>query len=364
MNDMDTLNDSRWIWDNERITDVETMITPQKLIDQVPLDDSTKSFIRTSRTAISEIIHMQDDRLLVITWPCSIHNPDEALEIAKEIKELQNQNPHLYIVMRTYFEKPRSTVGWKWLLNDPDLDESCDIEKWLSIWRELLLKINQMGVPTAVEFLDMQTPQYIADLVHWGAIWARTTESQEHRKMSSGLSMPIGFKNGTNWSVSIATDAIESATNPHIFIGSSKSWNMARLTTSWNPDGHIILRWWSDGPNYSESHIAETAQALEGKWISTGIVVDFSHANSKKDHKNQPMVCEDVAKQIRDWNAKIVWVMIEANIHEWKQRHTPWTDDPKDIQAGISITDSCVSLETNKDMLAQLNSAVENRSNI
>ncbi len=357
MNTQTTQSDQLSMNDNKRVTDIEEMITPQEIIDELPLDEQTAHFIRTSRDIISNIIHLQDDRLLVITGPCSIHNPDEALQIARELKELQKENPHLYIVMRTYFEKPRTTVGWKGLLSDPDLDDSHNIEKWLHTGRELLLKINQMWIPTAVEFLDTITPQYIADLVHWGAIGARTTESQEHRKLVSGLSMPVGFKNGTMWNTDIAIDAIGASTQPHTFLGATKDGKIARITSSWNPDGHVILRGWSTSTNYDDASIQETSQALNEKWIDTWIVIDFSHQNSRKKHENQPKVCESVAKQIRS-NKRIAWVMIEANIHEGAQKHTPWVDDPKNIKSWISITDACVSLEVNEKMLKKLNKAV------
>lgn len=348
--------------DNTRINDVNTMITPQEIIDQISLDLQTADFIRTSRIGISNIINLLDDRLLVITGPCSIHDTQEALEIAENLKVLQEKNPHLYIVMRTYFEKPRTTVGWKGLLSDPDLDGSNDIEKWLKVWRELLLKINKIWVPTAVEFLDTITPQYIADLIHWGAIWARTTESQEHRKLVSWLSMPVGFKNGTMGNIDIAIDAIWASKKSHSFLWATKDGRIAQLTTDWNPDGHVILRWWSETTNYDNDSVVETSQALSEKWIDAGILIDFSHQNSRKKHENQALVCTDVAKQIVAGNRKIVWVMIEANIHEGAQKHTPWTDNPANIKPGISITDACVNLETNEKMLRELNQAVEIRN--
>lgn len=362
MNDKTRQDDITSETDNSRIIDVEEITTPKELVDSLPLDETTAEFIRLSRDIVSNIIHLKDNRLLVITGPCSIHNPEEALQIAKNLKVMQEANPYLYIVMRTYFEKPRTTVGWKGLLNDPNLDDSRDIEKWLRIGRELLLEINKMWVPTAVEFLDTQTPQYIADLVHWGAIGARTTESQEHRKLVSGLSMPVGFKNATNGDIGIALDAIESAQESHAFIGTSKSGRTARLTTSGNPDGHVILRWGSDGPNYDMQRVWAVEERLKEKWIDTGIVIDFSHANSWKKHENQPKVSRSVAEQIADGNKRIVWVMIEANIHEGAQKHTAGKDNPKDIKPGISITDACVSLETNEEMLTQLNDAAEKRN--
>lgn len=360
MNDLTTGTDK--VNDNYNVADVEAIISPKEVIDQYPLDEETARFIAVSRDIIRNILHLKDDRLIVITGPCSIHNPEEALQIAKNLKEMQAANPHLYIIMRTYFEKPRTTIGWKGLLSDPHLDGSNDIQAGLKIGRELLLKINQMWVPTAVEFLDTITPQYIADLVHWGAIGARTTESQEHRKLVSWLSMPVGFKNGTMGNTDIALDAIWASNKAHTFLGTTKDGRIARITTSGNLDGHIILRGGSDGPNFEASHIEKTATELDGKWIDTGIVTDFSHQNSGKNHKNQPKVSRDVARQIADGNKRIVWVMIEANIHEGAQKHTPGKDSPANIQAGISITDACVSLETNEKMLSELNAAVEQRN--
>lgn len=339
------------------------MITAQELINKYSLSDNDTYFITQSRKIISDIIHGKDARLLVITGPCSIHHPEEALRIAENLKEIQKVNPHLYIVMRTYFEKPRTTVGWKGLLNDPDLDGSCDIEKGLDMGRELLLKINKIWIPTAVEFLDTITPLYIADLVHYGAIGARTTESQEHRKLVSGLSIPVGFKNGTKWNVDIAIDAIWAASKSHRFPGATKDGKIDKITTKWNPDGHVILRGGSNGPNYDASHVALILETLEDKSVDSGIVIDFSHANSSKDHKNQPKVSKNVAKQIAAWNKKIVGVMIEANLEEGAQKFTPGKNNPADIKAGVSITDACVSLETNEQMIEELNQATERRNN-
>ena len=362
MNDLTTQQDISSMVDNGNIMDVQEIIAPKILIDQMPLDEQTADFIATSREIISNIIHLKDDRLLVITGPCSIHNPKEALQIAEDLKVLQEENPHLYIVMRTYFEKPRTTVGWKWLLSDPHLDGRDDIEEWLKQGRKLLMDINKMWIPTAVEFLDTITPQYIADLVHWGAIWARTTESQERRKLVSGLSMPVGFKNGTKWNTDIALDAIESSSASHRFLWATKEWRIAQITTKWNPDGHVILRGGSNGPNYEKSHIDALLNEQMKRWLDVWIIIDASHANSGKKHENQPVVCESVARQVAHGNQRIIWVMIEANINEWKQSHTPWVDNPEDIKPWVSITDACVSLETNREMLSWLGQAAERRS--
>lgn len=352
------VKDTLSIVDDTRIDDISEIISPKVLVRKYPLDEQTADFITISRNAVSNIINLTDPRLLVITWPCSIHNVDEALDYAKLLKEIQDKNPHLFLVMRTYFEKPRTTVGWKWLLNDPYLDDSCDINAWLEMWRELLLKINQMWIPTAVEFLDTITPQYIWDLVSWWAIGARTTESQEHRKLVSGLSMPVWFKNGTTGDLQIAIDAIKSSKGSHTFLSVTKEWQVAKVRTSGNPDGHIILRGGSDCPNYSSEHIAKVDEKLTKAGVKTGIVVDFSHANSKKDHKNQPLVSHDIAEQIIAGNKKIVGVMIEWNINEGNQ---PLSDN---LKYGVSITDACVDWNTNVQMIDELNNAVWIRNSL
>ncbi|MDD2907914.1 MAG: 3-deoxy-7-phosphoheptulonate synthase [Candidatus Gracilibacteria bacterium] len=345
------IKDTLSIVDDKRIEGIEEIITPKKLVEKYPLDQKTADFIELSRNATSNIIHLDDPRLLVITGPCSIHNPEEALEYAELLKKVQEINPHLFLVMRTYFEKPRTTVGWKGLLNDPYLDDSCDINSGLEIARKLLLEINKMGIPTAVEFLDTITPQYIGDLVTWGAIGARTTESQEHRKLVSGLSMPVGFKNGTTGDLQIAVDAIKSARGNHSFLSVTKEGRVAKVKTSGNPDGHIILRGGANGTNYDEKSIEETSTKLDKAGVKTGIIVDFSHANSSKNHNNQPIVCEDIAKQLEIGNKRIVGVMIESNINEGNQ---PLSDN---LKYGVSITDACVDWKTNDEMLARLNNA-------
>lgn len=349
------LKDTSSIVDNKRIDEIEKITSPKTLIEKYPLDENTANFVELSRNAISNIINFKNDKLLVITWPCSIHNVDEALEYAELLKSIKEDNPHLFLVMRTYFEKPRTTVWWKWLLNDPYLDDSCEIDDWLHVARELLLKINKMWIPTAVEFLDTITPQYIWDLVSWWAIWARTTESQEHRKLVSWLSMPVWFKNGTSWDIQIAIDAIKSSKWKHTFLSVTKNWEVAKVTTTWNQDWHIILRWWSSWPNYYQEDIEKTTKILEKNQIKTWIIVDASHGNSNKNYKNQPIVSKDIAEQIVRWNKKIVWIMIEWNLNEWNQ---PLSDD---LLPWVSITDACVNWETNKEMISELNEAKKSK---
>lgn len=349
-------HDTLSLTDNTRVEQIDTIISPFDLIDTYPLDQKTAEFIELSRNTISNIINFKDNRLLVLTWPCSIHDIWSALEYARRLQEVRNKNPHLFLVMRTYFEKPRTTIWWKWLLNDPHLDDSCDINTWLKKARELLLKINQMWIPTAVEFLDTITPQYIADLVSYGAIWARTTESQEHRKLVSGLSMPVGFKNGTSWDIEVAVHAMRSSNAKHTFLSVTKDGWVAKVTTTWNPDGHIILRWWNNGPNYESHFVSEVGKILQSNHMEKWIVIDVSHGNSEKNYLNQPKVVRDIAEQIAQGNKKIVWVMIEGHIDWWSQSFNPWKDDPKKLNPNQSITDGCVDWETNRKMLRALDS--------
>jgi len=349
--------------DNLRIEETNEPVSPIELINKFPLNQDIEEFICYSRNIISDIVNFRDSRLLVVTWPCSIHNTSEAIEYAKKLVEVKKDYPNLFIVMRTYFEKPRTTVWWKGLINDPDLDGRCNIDKWLYLARELLLEINKMWIPTAVEFLDTLTPQYFADLISWWAIWARTTESQEHRKLVSWLSMPVGFKNWTTWNVKVAIDAINAAKSSHMFLGVNKTWKMATMKTSWNPDGHLILRWWSNGPNYKEEYIIDASLRLNDSKVDTGIIVDLSHANSLKDHKKQFIVWHNIAKQIEDWDEKIVWVMIEWNLKEWAQSYTPGIDNMDDLKSWVSITDKCVDWEINKRILSRLNDSMNERIN-
>lgn len=349
-------HDTLSLTDNTRIDEIEAIVSPIELIDTYPLDSDTAAFIELSRNTISNIINLQDDRLLVITGPCSIHDIWSALEYARRLQEVRNKNPHLFLVMRTYFEKPRTTIWWKWLLNDPHLDDSCDINTWLKKARELLLKINQMWIPTAVEFLDTITPQYIADLVSYGAIGARTTESQEHRKLVSGLSMPVGFKNGTSWDIDVALHAMRSAQNPHTFLSVTKDGGVAKVKTHGNRDTHIILRWWNNGPNYDERHMRSIIDTLDKNDENKGIVIDVSHGNSEKNYLNQPKVARCVSEQIAQGQKRIVWVMIEWHLKAGTQKFTPGKDDPKNLDPNISITDGCVDWETNRKMLRALDS--------
>lgn len=359
---IDKVKDDLSQTDDTNIKSVWRITTPKELIDKIPLDNETAKFIEESRKIVSDIIHLKDNKVMVIVGPCSIHNPTEALDYAKELKNLQKDFPNLFIVMRTYFEKPRTDIWWKWLINDPNLDWSFDIELWLEKARKLLLEINKLWLPTAIEFLDTISPQYVWDLITWWAIWARTTESQLHRELASGLSSPIWFKNWTDWWVDIAINAIKASSHPHNFLWATKQWQIALIQTAGNPNLHAILRWWSKLTNYDEVSVWKILEKLESSKINSWIMIDFSHANSLKDYRNQPIVCDDVANQIASWNEKIMSVMIESNILEWNQKFDPLKDDKNDLKYWVSITDSCVSIGTTKEMLKKLDEAVRIRN--
>lgn len=347
--------------DNLKIVNEEPMITPKELKEKYNSIEVLKH-IEDSRKTISNIIWWNDNRLLVITWPCSIHNTEEWLEYAQKLVQLKEKFPNLYLVMRTYFEKPRTTVWWEWLISDPNLDWSFDINLWLEKARKFLLEINKLWLPTATEFLEPITTQYIADLVSWWAVWARTTESQNHRHMASWLSMPIWFKNATSWDINIARDAIISAKNPHNFLWINNGGCTRIIRTKWNPDSHLILRGWKSWPNYSQKDVKKATEILENAWINTWVVIDASHANSNKDYTKQKIVCEDIAKQLESWNKKIVWVMLESNLKEGNQKFNPLTDNKENLSCWISITDACINLNQTEEILGMLNQATQKRN--
>lgn len=339
------------------------IITPTELINLLKLDDETSENIEKWRKISQNIIYKKDNKILVIIGPCSIHSTELALEYASKLKLLTKKYPNLFIVMRTYFEKPRTTVGWKGLINDPNLDWTFDIETGLKKARELLLEINKMWIPVSTEFLDPISPQYIWDLITWWAIWARTTESQTHRELASSLSATVWFKNGTNWDIQIAIDAIWSTWQPHSFLWTNKNWETSIIKTNWNKNAHIILRWWKNGTNYNSKNVEEVTNIINKSNIKTWIMIDASHANSNKNHKNQSLVIDDVSKQISAWNKDIIWVMIESNINEGNQSFTPWIDNPDNLKYWISITDACISMEDTDEKLNTLNKAVWSRNN-
>ncbi|AMG30090.1 3-deoxy-7-phosphoheptulonate synthase [Grimontia hollisae] len=333
---------------NIHIQDETVLITPEQLRKKLPVKKETLAFISRARQEIADIIHKKDHRLLVVCGPCSIHDTDAAIEYAKKLKVLADLlNDQIYIVMRVYFEKPRTTVGWKGLINDPNLDGSFDVEAGLHKARELLITLADMGLPLATEALDPISPQYIGDLFSWAAIGARTTESQTHREMASGLSMPIGFKNGTDGSLSTAINAMKAAASGHRFMGINKEGQVALLTTQGNPDGHVILRGGKQ-TNYDSVSVVECENEMKEAGLEASLMVDCSHANSRKDFRRQPLVAEDVFHQIREGNRSIIGLMIESNINEGNQS----ADLPREEMAyGVSITDACIGWQDTENLL-------------
>ena len=326
------------------------MISPQELKYKFILQEKQRQFIIQSRQIIKNIISKKDKRFLVIVWPCSIHDTQQALEYAKRIKEISAKYPNLYVVMRAYFEKPRTTVWWKWLIQDPDLDCSNNIEKGLFLARKFLLELAKLEIATASELLEPLQVEYYQDLLSYGAIWARTSESQVHREMVSWLNFPVGFKNGTDGNVDIAINWILSSVWSHSFLSIDENWKVCQKTTKWNVFGHIILRWGSNWPNYDEKSVKETLEKLKQNWISTWIIIDASHANSWKKAENQIKVIKNIANQRKN-NKNIVWVMIESNINFWNQPFNPCKDKKENLKYGVSITDECVSLTQTEEIL-------------
>jgi len=337
-----------------RIKDIKELRTPAEVMHEFPRTDAATRTVLASRHALHNILHGTDDRLAVVVGPCSIHDPAAALDYARRLLAVRERlSDKLEIVMRVYFEKPRTTVGWKGLINDPDLDGSFKIDQGLSIARSLLRDIADMGLPAGCEFLDMATPQYFADLVSWGAIGARTTESQVHRELASGLSCPVGFKNGTDGNVRIALDAVKSASQPHHFLAVTKDGRSAIASTSGNDDCHIILRG-GKVPNFdAESVAAASAESIKAG-IPPAIMIDASHANSSKNPENQPLVLSDVGTQIAAGDRRIIGVMIESNLVAGRQELI----EGKELTYGQSITDGCIGWETTVEALEKLADAV------
>jgi 3-deoxy-7-phosphoheptulonate synthase len=343
--------------DDLRIEKLRPLIPPAILIEEVPISEAGSQVVAESRVAVRDIMDGRDDRLLVIVGPCSIHDVDAALDYARRLKrEADRLKGDLLIVMRVYFEKPRTTVGWKGLINDPNLDGSFAINQGLRAARGLLRDILDVGVPCGTEFLDTITPQFIADLVTWGAIGARTTESQVHRELASGLSMPVGFKNGTDGNVQIAVDAIRAASHPHHFLSVTKQGVIAIVATRGNDRCHVILRGGNAGPNYSPEHIDQASEQLRAAKQPAQVMIDASHGNSSKDHRNQPKVAHAVAEQIRAGERRVFGIMIESHLVEGRQ-------DYKRGQAtyGQSITDACIGWEDTIPVLDDLARAVRAR---
>ena len=347
----------QYLTDNTRITGLLEVSPPNDVISEFPITPPVSELVFKSRQNISDIIHGRDDRLVVVVGPCSIHDPKAAIEYAKKLKNLESSlSSELKIVMRVYFEKPRTTVGWKGLINDPNLDDSYDVNKGLREARKILLDINEIGLPAATEYLDIITPQYISDLISWGAIGARTTESQVHRELASGLSCPVGFKNSTNGSIQVAIDAIGSASQPHIFLSITKEGKSAIFNSSGNKDCHVILRG-GKIPNFESKFIKETSSILAKSGNPTSLMVDMSHGNSQKQFKKQLLVNKDIANQIASGERSIFGVMIESHLIEGSQSIGP----KESLTYGQSITDACVSWEDTEIMLKLLSSAVKSR---
>lgn len=345
--------------DDLRISGINPLISPAVLAYYLPMDEQAASVVHGTRAKADAILTGKDDRLLAIVGPCSIHDPEAALEYAGKLKgEAERLEEDLVIVMRVYFEKPRTTVGWKGLINDPDLDDSFDINRGLRVARKLLLDLANTGIAAGTEFLDTISPQYIADLIVWGAIGARTTESQIHRELASGLSMPVGFKNGTGGSIQIALDAIQSASRPHHFLSVTKQGVSAIVSTAGNESCHLILRGGKSGPNYDADRIKEVEVMLAEQNLRASVMIDCSHGNSNKDFRNQPLVARDLANQIGAGSRTITSVMIESNLVEGNQKLVP---DLGKLTRGQSVTDACIGWEDTVGTLDTLAAAVRKR---
>lgn len=350
--------------DNERIQDITVLPPPEHLIRFFPIQGTpVETLVSHSRQAIREIMSGQDDRLLVVIGPCSIHDTEAAIDYAKRlVKERERFKDTLEIVMRVYFEKPRTTVGWKGLINDPYLDESYRIDEGLRIGRQVLIEINRLGLPAGSEFLDVISPQYLGDLISWGAIGARTTESQVHRELASGLSAPIGFKNGTDGNIKIATDAIQAAARGHHFLSVHKNGNVAIVQTNGNPDCHVILRG-GKTPNYDAENVEKAVADLQAAKLPGTLMVDCSHANSSKQHQRQIDVANDIASQISNGSRSIFGVMVESHINGGAQKFTPGVDSLSGLEYGKSITDACINWDDSVAVLETLSNAVKVRRN-
>ncbi|WP_442682477.1 3-deoxy-7-phosphoheptulonate synthase [Stenotrophomonas sp. JC08] len=346
--------------DDLRIRKLEPLTSPAQLLALLPCDDDASQTVADSRAALHRILHGEDDRLAVVVGPCSIHDPVAAMDYARRLQPLREAlDGELEIVMRVYFEKPRTTVGWKGLINDPDLDGSFNINKGLSVARGLLRDINKLGLPAGVEFLDVISPQYIADLVAWGAIGARTTESQVHRELASGLSCPVGFKNGTGGDVKIAADAVGAASHPHHFLSVTKEGGTAIVSTAGNPDCHVILRG-GKTPNYDASNVQAASEVLEKAQLPARLMIDASHANSSKKPENQPQVIADIATQLQAGEQRIVGVMIESHLVAGRQDLV----EGQPLTYGQSITDGCIGWDSTVQVLEQLAEAVRVRRRV
>jgi 3-deoxy-7-phosphoheptulonate synthase len=338
--------------ENINIEAPEILITPDELKREIPLTDKARATVTEGRQVIENILAGKDHRILVVVGPCSIHDLEAANDYALRLKKLAEKvSDALYIVMRVYFEKPRTTVGWKGLINDPYMNDSFKITDGLHIGRKLLRDILEIGLPTATEALDPISPQYMQDLIAWSAIGARTTESQTHREMASGLSSSIGFKNGTDGGLTVAINALQSVANPHRFLGINSDGKVSIVTTRGNPNAHVVLRGGNGKPNYDSVSVSICEQELEAAKIKPNIMVDCSHANSNKDHNLQPLVLDNVSNQILEGNKSIIGVMIESNINAGNQK---LSSNPDDMEYGVSVTDACIDWETTENSMVEM----------
>ncbi len=337
------------VLNNKNVLEEQIIISPAELVGKLPANSHTQQTVWSARQTIKRILNRDDKRLLVITGPCSIHDIEAAKEYTTRLARLRVElKDTLYILMRIYFEKPRTTVGWKGLINDPDMDDSFKLEYGLHQARELLLWLAEQGMPVATEALDPISPQYLADLFSWAAIGARTTESQTHREMASGLSMPVGFKNGTDGSMAVAINALHSVSSPHSFLGINHLGQVAIIKTRGNVCGHVILRGGNGQPNYDRANVQIIEEALRTAGLPVNIMIDCSHDNSDKNHDNQPAVLHDVVNQIKDGNQSIIGVMLESHLHAGNQ---PITRDLSQLTYGVSVTDACMDWETTETLL-------------
>lgn len=357
MTEYEKLGHEKLATDDVRILEVKPLTKPAVLLDKLKESANCTQNILATRASIHNILHGEDDRLLVVVGPCSIHDTEAGLDYAKRLLAVRNAlSDDLLIVMRVYFEKPRTTIGWKGLINDPHLDGTYDINLGLEKARKFLLDVNELGLPAAMEFLDTITPQYTADLVSWGAIGARTTESQVHRELASGLSCPVGFKNGTDGGTRVAIDAIKTASSPHRFLSVTKDGESAIIATKGNEDCHVILRG-GKTPNYQAEFVQDVSEQLERAGYNPAVMIDCSHANSQKQYEKQVLVAEDIAKQVSSGDKRIVGIMLESHINAGKQSYQPGSK----LAYGKSITDACLGWEQSEEVLNGLAAAVRRR---
>ena len=342
--------------EDRNLIDIRALISPRDLKAAVPMSAAAADTVVEARRAIRDVIHGRDaDRLVVIVGPCSIHDPESALEYARRLRGIaEHTKDAMLLVMRAYFEKPRTTIGWKGLINDPRLDGSCDIAHGLEIARRLLLEINELGIPCGSEVLDPFTPQFIADLLCWGGIGARTSESQTHRQLASGVSMPIGFKNGTDGGLDVAANAMVTASHSHTFLGITADGESALVRTRGNPDRHIVLRGGEKGPNFAPEFVTEALRLVAEQGLVRPVMLDCSHANSGKDHSRQGFVCREVLEQVRAGNSAIMGLLLESNLEAGQQSWQPGVP----LRRGISITDACIGWEETEKLLHEIAESV------